>query len=158
MKRFFGLLFVCLFAFDIAALAGGGVPNDRAAYVAGTESQVGEGTEGSPSTGNEKEFVFEYESGQLIIPYDQINDLEYGQQAGRRVGLAVATGGLFALSKKRTHFLTIGWKDEKGKQHAAVFELGKSIVRDTIVKLEAKTGRKVDYQDNAARKSGMGGM
>jgi hypothetical protein len=157
MKRFVALLFVSLFTLDFAAFAGG-IPNDRAAYVAGTETQVGEGTEGSPSTGNEREFVFEYDSGQLIIPYDEVNDLEYGQQAGRRVGLAIASGGLFALSKKRKHFLTIGWKDAQGKQHAAVFELGKSIVRDTIVKLEAKTGKKVDYQDEAAKKSGMGGV
>jgi hypothetical protein len=157
MKRSLALLLVCLFTFDFAALAGG-MPNDKAAYVAGTENEISEGSEGSPSTGNEKEFVFEYDGGQLIIPYDQVNDLEYGQQAARRVGLAFATGGLFALSKKRKHFLTIGWKDQQGKQHAAVFELGKSIVRSTIVALEQRTGKKVDYQDEAARKSGMGGM
>jgi hypothetical protein len=126
--------------------------------VGGTEKQVGEGSEGSPSTGNEKEFVFEYDGGQLIIPYSQVNDLEYGQQAARRVGLAVATAGLSALAKRRRHFLTIGWKDEQDTQHAAVFELGRSIVRSTIVSLETKTGKKIDYQDDAARKSGMGGM
>jgi hypothetical protein len=157
MKRYVALLLVCLFTLNFAAFAGG-MPNDRAAYVGGTESQIGEGSEGLPSTGNEKEFVFEYEGGQLIIPYDQVNDLEYGQRAARRVGMAFATGGLLALSKKRKHFLTIGWKDEKDKQHAAVFEVGKSIVKDTIVTLEMRTGKKVDYQDNDARKSGMGGM
>lgn len=157
MKRFLALLFVVLFAFDFAAFAGS-MPADRAAYVGGTEKQVGEGSEGSPSTGNEKEFVFEYDGGQLIIPYSQVNDLEYGQQAARRVGLAVATAGLSALAKRRRHFLTIGWKDEQDTQHAAVFELGRSIVRSTIVSLETKTGKKIDYQDDAARKSGMGGM
>jgi len=156
MNRFLALLLVCMFALNLCAFAGG-TPSDRAAYVGGTEKQVGEGSEGTPSTGNEKEFVFEYESGQLVIPYEQIDDLEYGQQAGRRVGLAFATGGLSALSKHRRHFLTIGWKDEQGKQHAAVFELGKSIVRETIVSLETRTGKKVDYQDDNARKSGMGG-
>jgi hypothetical protein len=157
MKRFFALLFVCLFSLDFAAFAGG-MPSDRAAYVAGTETQISEGSEGLPSTGNEKEFVFEYDGGQLVIPYDQVDDLEYGQQAARRVGMGIATGGLLALSKKRKHFLTVGWKDEQGKQHAAVFELGKSIVRPTIIALETRTGKKIDYQDDAARKSGMGGM
>jgi hypothetical protein len=38
-----------------------------------------------------------------------------------------------------------------------VFELGKEIVRTTIVTLEARTGRKVEYEDDEARKSGMGG-
>ena len=157
MTRFLALLLVALFAFDFAGFAGS-MPADRAAYVGGTEKQIGEGSEGSPSTGNEKEFVFEYDGGQLIIPYDQVNDLEYGQQAGRRVALAFATGGLSALSKHRRHLLTIGWKDEKDTQHAAVFELGKSIVRPMIVSLETRTGKKIDYQDDAARKSGMGGM
>lgn len=157
MKRSLVLLLACLFTFDFAAFAGG-MPPDRAAYVGGTETQIAEGSEGSPSTGNEREFVFEYDGGQLLIPYNQIDDLEYGQQAARHVGLAFATAGLSALAKHRKHFLTVGWKDETGKQHAAVFELGKSIVRETIVSLETRTGRKVDYQDDAARKSGMGGM
>jgi hypothetical protein len=54
--------------------------------------------------------------------------------------------------------LTIGWKDEQDKQHAAVLELGKSVIRTTIATLEARTGKKVDYQDDEARKSGMGGI
>jgi hypothetical protein len=157
MKRFLALLFVAVFALDFAAF-GGSMPGDRAAYVGGTEKQIGEGSEGLPSTGNEKEFVFEYDGGQLIIPYDQVDDLEYGQQAARHVGLAFATVGLSALSKHRRHFLTIGWKDEKATQHAAVFELGKSIVKPTIISLETRTGKKIDYQDDAARKSGLGGM
>ena len=60
--------------------------------------------------------------------------------------------------KKRKHFLTVGWKDEQDKQHAAVFEVGKGIVRTTIVTLEARTGRRVEYEDDEVRKSGMGGM
>jgi len=157
MKRFTCLLLACLLTLNYTAFAGG-TPPDRAAYVGGTESQITEGSEGSPSTGNEREFVFEYDGGQLIIPYNQVDDLEYGQQAARHVGLAFATAGLAALAKHRKHFLTIGWKDEAGKEHAAVFELGKSIVKETIVSLEQRTGKKIDYQDDQARKSGMGGM
>ncbi len=157
MKRSLVLVLVFLFTLDFTAFAGG-MPADRAAYVGGTESQITEGSEGSPSTGNEREFVFEYDGGQLLIPYAQVDDLEYGQQAARHVGLAFATAGLSALAKHRKHFLTIGWKDDNGKEHAAVFELGKSIVKETIVSLETRTGKKVDYQDDAARKSGLGGM
>jgi hypothetical protein len=90
--------------------------------------------------------------------YDQVNDLEYGQKAGRRIGLAIVVNPLLLFSKKRKHFLTIGWKDEQDKQHAAVFELGKSVIRTTLATLEARTGKKVDYQDDEARKSGLGGM
>lgn len=156
MKRSLALLFVFVLSIQTVSLAGIGA--DKTAYVGGTENEVPQGKEGAASTGNEKEFVFDYTDGQLIIPYDQVNDLEYGQDAGRRVRLASAVNPFLLLSKKKKHFLTIGWKDEQGKQHAAVFELGKAVIRTTIVTLEAKTGKKVDYQDEEARKSGLGGM
>ena len=104
-----------------------------------------------------KPFVFEYKGGTLAIPYDQVNDLEYGQKAGRRLGLALTISPWLLFSKKRKHFLTVGWKDEQDKQHAAVFELGKSIIRTTLATLEARTGKKIEYQDDEARKSGLGG-
>jgi hypothetical protein len=156
MKRSRALLFVAFFALEVMAWAGLGP--DKSAYVGGTENDIRQGTEGAASTGNEKEFVFEYTDGQLIIPYEQINDLEYGQDAGRRIRLATAVNPFLLFSKKKKHFLTIGWKDDQGKQHAAVFELGKAVIRTTIVTLEAKTGKKVDYQDEEARKSGLGGI
>jgi hypothetical protein len=96
----------------------------------------------------------------LSIPYDHIIDLEYGQKAGRRVGAAVATTvllgpiGLVALlSKKRKHFLTIGYKDTDGKDQVVVLELGKDIIRTTLPIVETRSGKKVEYQDDEARKS-----
>jgi hypothetical protein len=155
VKRFIALLLACVFAFDFVAFAGLG--SDKTAYIGGTENQIKDGTEGQSSAKDEKNFVFEYKGGKLGIPYDQVNDMEYGQKAGRRVGLAIAISPWLLLSKKRKHFLTLGWKDEQDKQHAAVFELGKSIIRTTLATLEARTGKKVEYQDDEARKSGLGG-
>ena len=83
-----------------------------------------------------------------------MNTLEYGQKAGRRLGLAIAVSPVLLLSKKRRHYLTINFLDEQGKQQAAVLELGKSIVRGTLASLEARTGRKIEYEDDEARKSG----
>jgi hypothetical protein len=156
MKRSIALLLVCIFALDFVTFAGLG--SDKTEYVGGTENQIKEGTEGKSSAKDEKNFVFEYKDGSLAIPYEQVNDLEYGQKAGRRIGLAIAISPWLLFSKKRKHFLTVGWKDAQDKQHAAVFELGKSIIRTTIATLEARTGKKVDYQDDEARKSGLGGM
>ena len=82
--------------------------------------------------------------------------LEYGQKAGRRVGLALTISPWLLLSKKRKHFLTISWKDENDKDQAAVLEIGKDIIRVQLATLEARTGRKVEYQDDEARKSGKG--
>jgi hypothetical protein len=155
MKKLIVVVLVCLFAIEPFAFAGLG--SDKTAYIGGTENQVKDGAEGESSAKDEKNFVFQYKGGNITIPYDQVDDLEYGQKAGRRIGLALTISPWLLLSKKRKHFLTVGWKDEHDKQHAAVFELGKSIVRTTIATLEARTGKKVDYQDDEARKSGLGG-
>jgi hypothetical protein len=146
----------CVFTLDFVAFAGLG--SDKTAYIGGTENQIKDGAEGQSSAKDDKNFVFEYKGGKLAIPYDQVNDLEYGQKAGRRLGLALTISPWLLLSHKRKHFLTVGWKDEQDKQHAAVFELGKSIIRTTIATLEARTGKKVEYQDDEARKSGLGGL
>jgi hypothetical protein len=156
MKRAIALILTCLLAFDFAAFAGLG--SDKTAYIGGTENQIKDGTEGTSSAKDDKHFVFEYKDGKLEIPYEQVNDLEYGQKAGRRIGLAIAISPWLLLSKKRRHFLTVGWKDEQDKQHAVVLELGKSVTRTMLATLEARTGKKVEYQDDEARKSGLGGL
>lgn len=156
MKRIIASVLVCLLTMQVMAFAGLG--EDKTEYVGGTENQVKDGTEGKSSAKDEKNFVFEYKGGSLSIPYDQVDDLEYGQKAGRRLGLALTISPWLLFSKKRKHFLTVGWKDGQDKQHAAVFQLGKSIIRTTIATLEARTGKKVDYQDDEARKSGLGGI
>jgi hypothetical protein len=156
MNRSIAFVLACLFLLEFTAF--GRLGSDKTAYVGGTENQIKDGTEGRSSARDDKTFIFESKNGKLEIPYDQVDDLEYGQKAGRRVGLALTISPWLLLSKKRKHFLTVGWKDSQDKQHAAVFELGKSIVRTTLATLEARTGKKVDYQDDEARKSGLGGM
>lgn len=155
MKKSIALVLACVLGLELTAFAGLG--SDKTAYIGGTESQVKEGSEGQSSAKDERIFLFEYKGGKIEIPYEQVNDLEYGQKAGRRLGLALTISPWLLLSHKRRHFLTIGWKDAQDKQHAAVLELGKSIVRTTIVTLEARTGRKIEFEDDEARKSGMGG-
>jgi len=133
-----------------------GLDSHKSEYIGGTVSTIKEGTEGTPSSKDEKVYVFEYKTGKLEIPYDRVDGLEYGQKAGRRLGLALTISPWLLLSKKRKHFLTISWKDENDKQQAAVFEIGKDIIRVELATLEARTGQKVDYQDDEARKSGKG--
>jgi hypothetical protein len=136
-----------------------GVGSKETMYVGGT-LKIKEQTEGKSSTADEKKFVFDYKDGknkaEFSIPYDRIDSIEYGQKAGRRVGVAIVVTPLALLSKKRKHFLTIGFKDDDDKQQAAVFELGKDVIRTTLAALEARSGRKIEYQDEEARKSGRG--
>ena len=148
------LLIAALCLLETTALAGLG--SDKAMYLGGTVSAIPEKTEGKSSTKDEKVFVFESKKGKIVVPYDHIDSLEYGQKAGRRIGVAVVINPLFIFSKKRKHYLTLGWTDEEGKQQAAVFELGKEIIRVQLATLEARSGRKIEYQDEEARKSGAG--
>jgi hypothetical protein len=84
-------------------------------------------------------------------------ELEYGQKAGRRVGVAIMVSPLALFSKKRNHYLTITYTDSEGKEQAAVFELGKDIVRTSVKIVETRSGKDVQYQDDDARKSLGGG-
>jgi hypothetical protein len=152
------------------------VDSGKAVYVGGTVADLKQEMEGTFSTAEAKEMVFQYQykvgelhrtvdilgrdrretkQGKLTIPYDRVDSLEYGQKAGRRVGLAVIAP-VALLSKKRRHYLTVNYKDADDRQQAAVFELGKNIVRVTLSSLEARTGRKIEYQDEEARNSSKG--
>jgi len=97
---------------------------------------------------------------ELRIPYGKIEDLEYGQKAGRRVGAAIGytvllgpIGLLTLFSKKRNHFLTVAFKDEEGKDQVAILELGKDIVRATLPIVKTRSGKEITYQDEEARKA-----
>ena len=161
-----------LFTFVLNSIAWAGLGSKKAAYQGGTTKDkdfpgAKEGVEGTLNTADETQLKFEYKLNKTdrtyAIAYKDIIDLEYGQKAGRRVGAALATAilispvGLFLLfSKKRKHFVTIGYKDSDGKDQVAVFELGKDIVRTTLPILEARSGKKIEYQDEEAKKSGKG--
>lgn len=153
MKKLVSLLFVFLLIFETVMWAGLG--SSKAMYVGGTTKGIAERTEGTSSLTDEG-FVFAYKAGKLMILYTQVNALEYGQKAGRRVGMAIAISPLLLFSKKRKHYLTISYLDEQKQQQAAVFELGKDAIKPTLAGLEGKTGKKVEYQDDEARKSATG--
>ena len=108
------------------------------------------------STTGEDVFLFQTRDITVQIPYQKINVLEYGQRVGRRYAEAILLSPMFLMSKTRKHYLTIGFTDSQGKQQAMIFEIGKSDIRSLLVSLEAKTGRKVEFQDEEARKAGKG--
>ena len=158
LKRPIALMMSAFFLLEFAVVAG--IGSHTTMYVGGTVTSIKTGTEGKSSTADEKIFLFEYKQGGVrkffAIPYDRINALEYGQKAGRRLGLAITVTPIALLSKKRKHFLTVNFVDENDKQQAGVFELGKDEVRTTLAALEARSGRKIEFQDEEARKSSRG--
>ena len=143
-----------------AAMAGLG--SNKVAYIGGsTKDKDFPGAkneiEGKLNVGDEHLLIFTPDKKKLPeykIAYEQIIDIEYGQKAGRRVGAAVATSiliapvGLFLLfSKKRKHYVTIGYADNSGQEQVAVLELGKDLVRTTLPILKARSGKEIIYQD-----------
>jgi hypothetical protein len=92
----------------------------------------------------------------LNVPYRKVNTLEYGQTVSRRYAAAVLISPVLLLSKSRKHFITLGYLDEAEHQQALVFRVGKGEIRSLLVALAARTGRRVEYQDDEARKAGGG--
>jgi len=137
-----------------------GIGSNKAVYVGGTMPGLAEKTEGRLDTTNDLQLTFAPDKvgmPAVSIPYASVAELEYGQKAGRRVGVAVMASPLALFSKKRNHYMTISYKDAGGKAQAGVFELGKDIVRTTLKIVESRSGKDLQYQDDEARKSIGGG-
>jgi hypothetical protein len=139
----------------IPALAPELAAQSRAQYAGGTSSQLTTGVDGRIELSDEDYFAFYSKKAQVRVAYGRINLVEYGQTVNQRLAMLGAfTIGL--LSKSRKHFLTVGYTDDAGKQQALVFRVDKGDIRATLVGLEARTGVKVVYQDEEARKAGNG--
>lgn len=154
MKRLLWMSAITVFVVPSLAWA---VDGDKAQYIGGTVAGVKEKAEGPLVTNDDTTLRFTSKDGNIDIPYASINSLEYGQKAGRRVGVAIAISPLALFSKKRNHYLTINYKDAAGKDQAAVLELGKDIVRTALTIVQTRSGKEIEYQDDEARKSGLGG-
>ena len=128
----------------------------RVHYVGGTAAGLPGKTEGQLIVTDEDLLHFRHSGGSVRIPFRKINSLEYGQQVSRRVAEAVLISPLMLLAKKRRHYLTVGFVDSDGHQQALVFQINKGAVRTVLAGLEARTGLRVEYQDQEARKAGRG--
>lgn len=123
-------------------------------YVGGTTLLLRQGASARIDLSDDRYVAFYAGKQQMRIAYDRVNLLEYGQQVDRRLVLALVVSPVFLLSKTRKHFLTIGFEDEAGRQQAVVFRVDKGGIRAVLAALEARTGRRIAYQDQEARKAG----
>lgn len=156
MRRLVAALVIVSFASTPLVAVG----SKKAEYVGGTLKGLPEKTEGVLDTSKEDVLRFlpdKREIDEIVVPWGKITALEYGQKAGRRVGAAILVSPLLLFSKKRKHFLTISFTNTDGKDDAAVLELGKDVIRTSLTIIETRSGKKIEYQDEEARKSGRGG-
>jgi hypothetical protein len=143
-------------ALALSPLLQAGGPGDRVQYVGGTVAELPGKSSGRIQITDPETFLFESHGVKVLVPYSTITTLEYGQRVDRRYLEAILISPLLLLAKKHTHFLTVGYTDKSGAQQAMVFEVNKSDVRSVLVSLEAHTGRKIEFQDEEARKAGKG--
>jgi len=150
MRRFLILLLVWLIVCPSPVL--GAVRGKEVMYVGGTIKTVPEATEGTLDTDNEKALIFNSPKGRFEIPYEYITSIEYGQKAGRRLGVALVVTVWALFSKKRRHFVTIGFTDINNTAQGVVLEIPKGYTKTTLTILEVRSGRKVEYESEEARK------
>ena len=98
--------------------------------------------------------VFDCRGQSVTIPYRKVQSLEYGQNVSRRYAAAVLISPMFLLSKTRRHFVTIGFTDAEGKEQALIVRVEKGDIRGVLTTLESRSGRRVEYQDEEARRTG----
>ncbi|HUA61127.1 MAG TPA: hypothetical protein VML19_20350 [Verrucomicrobiae bacterium] len=134
----------------------GAEPGVKTELVGGTLSGVVAKSTARLDYSASDEMVFHCASGDIHVPYRKVNTLEYGQAVSRRYAAAALVSPLLLLSKARKHFVTVGYVDAEGQQQVVVFRVEKGDIRSVLVGLEARTGRRVEYQDEEARKSGKG--
>lgn len=151
--RFSALILMLAVLGGCAAAAGFGF---EAEYLGGTLPAIAPNTGGTILTTDPISFIFKTKDATVRIPFERIHQIEYGQKVDRRVLEAFLLSPLFVLSKKRAHFVSIGFEGEDGRLEALVLRVDKHAVRTVLVSLEARSGRKVTFQDEEARRAGKG--
>lgn len=145
---------VCLLAAALALAAA--EPGVRTQFIGGTVKNI------KPKAGARLDLTagdvltLHFENTTLRIDYRKVNTLEYGQNVSRRYAAAILISPVLLLSKSRRHFVTIGYTDQDGAQQALIVRVDKGDIRTVLASLEARTGRRVEYTDDEARKSGKG--
>jgi len=150
MRRPLGALLV--FSFLVHAAN----PGEKVRYMGGTVAGVPSHSPAQIDVRGESSLSLHLRDKAISISWSDVNNLEYGLHVDRRYLEAILISPLFLIAKRRSHFLTIGYVDSEGRQQAVVLEVNKGDIRQLLVSLEARTGRRVEFQDEEARKAGKG--
>jgi hypothetical protein len=152
-RSYFSFLGIAFLVAIPAVRAGTGV---KTQLIGGTPPGVAANASARLDLTSTDEAVFSCANTEFRVPYQRVNTLEYGQSVSRRWAAAVLLSPMLLLSKTRKHFVTLGYTDAAGKQQVLVFRVQKGDIRSVLAGLEARTGRRVEYQDEEARKAGKG--
>src|SRR5260370_11594847 len=96
----------------LVCLVSAGGNGSHAEYVGGTIPNIPEGCAGTVAAVDEQFLVFYSKKASWRVPYEKINLIEYGQKVDRRILAAILLSQpLLILTKRRQHFLTVGYSD-----------------------------------------------
>ncbi|MBK5256396.1 MAG: hypothetical protein JJE39_10220 [Vicinamibacteria bacterium] len=143
----------------VLAMAAGpseAIDKGKAMYVGGTLVGVAEKTEGPIYLKGAEKLAFMPKGSVVEVPWSRVEDVEYGQKAGRRIKTAILISPLALFGKSRKHYVTLAFKDEKDSEQVAVFEFDKDDIRMALAVIKARTGKEITFQDEEAKKQ-MGG-
>jgi hypothetical protein len=145
------LLSFCLIFLSVF-VAHAAVRGDNILYVGGTWQALKEKTNGKLDLDSKDKATFTSKNGNFDIPYNSIGSIEYGQKAGRRVGVALAVSPVALLSKKRRHFVSVEYLDGQGTKQGVVFEVGKGQFAEVLSTFSTRSGKAVEFESDEARK------
>jgi hypothetical protein len=121
-----------------------GEPDFRAELIGGTLPEFAAKSTAQVDLGNINALVLHSGHEEVVIPYGKVNSLEYGQNVSQRLVVAILVSPVPLLSK--SHFVTVGYTDNEGREKALVFRVNKGDIGPVLAVLEARTRRRVEYQ------------
>lgn len=141
----------------LSALSAGSAwaaPKNKAIFLGGTLGSLPEKTVGLVDATDPTNMVFKAEKGggTILIPWQSVQEIEYGQHVSRRWKSALLLTPWAIFFKGRKHIVTVTYQDAAGADQAAVFDFGKDEYRTALAALKAKSGHKIICQDQEAQK------
>jgi hypothetical protein len=131
------------------------VGKGKAIYVGGTIAGIKEKSEAPINLKDETALQY---GGGLTIAWAGVQEIEYGQKVGHRIGQAILLSPLVLFKKAHHHYVTVNYKDPAAKEQSVVFEFDKDDIRSALAVFKARSGKDITFTDDEARKQMGGGL
>jgi len=151
MKRILSAVLL-LSAFALCAIAPAFASNDEGTLIESTAG-LKKGAHAVARADAEKEFTFKGKDVDLSVPYTQIRRLEYGLKSHMAVGYSLVMG--VHPKKVKENLFTMEYTDANEKPQTLVMKLGKDKIFTTLINLQNKSGKRIEFGDEKARKEAM---
>ncbi len=146
----------------VLLLVGGGLTlpaggkGSRAEYAGGTIAQIPDGCSGSIQAIDDEFFVFYSKKRAGACPTKKSTSSNTDKKWIAATWPLYSYRRSFCSAKNASIFSPSDIPTKPGRQQAMIFRVNKDDIRMILVSLEARTGRKIEFQDEEARKAGKG--